>query len=136
MLRIELDSLPPAEYAVNRSGGRSHWFKKKARDAALNDVGVALNQAGWNRTDPPLEKARLTVTFYLPTRVRRDHGSLVERMKPILDALTMPTYKKDLTIQKDGYGVLLDDDLDCIGWPTYQHEYRPRQPGTIIEVQP
>lgn len=136
MLRLELDALPPAEYAVNRSHGHSHWFKKEARDAALNDVGVALNQAGWNRADPPLEKVHATVMFYLPTKGRRDHGSLVERMKPIWDALTMPTYKKDGTIWKDGYGVFVDDDLNCLGFPEYRYEYRPRQPGTIIEVQP
>jgi len=131
MLRIVLDSLPPAEYSSNRSQG-SYWIKKKARDSALNDVGVALNQAGWS--GPPLEKAHLTITFYLPTKGKRDHSGLVERMKPILDALTVPTYKKDGTIWKNGYGVLKDDDLDCIGWPTYQHEYRPRQPGTLILI--
>ena len=133
MLRIELSALPPAEYAVNRSGGRSHWFKKEARDAALNDVGVALNLAGWDRS-PPLETAHLTITFYLPTKIKRDHGSLVERMKPILDALTVPTYKKSGEIHKNGYGVLLDDDLDCIGFPDYRYEYRPRQPGTVITI--
>lgn len=135
MLRIELDALPPAEYAANRSSGRSHWFKKEARGAALNDVGVALNQAGWKRGEP-LEKAHLMVLFYLPNHLIRDHGSLVERMKPILDALTVPTYYKDGRIKKDGYGVLLDDDLNCIGFPDYRYEYRPKKPGTVIEVQP
>ena len=134
MLRLVLQELPPAEYAVNRSGGRSHWFKDKARLEALNAVGVALNEAGWDRKT--LEKAHVTVTFYLPTRGKRDHGSLVERMKPIWDALTVPTYLKSGEISKDGYGVLKDDDLNCIGWPTYQHEYRPRNPGTLIEVAP
>ncbi len=133
-MRLELDALPPAEYAVNRSSGRSHWFKKEARDAALNDVGVALNQEGWNH-GPALEKAHVTVLFYLPTKGRRDHGSLVERMKPIWDALTEPTFLKSGEIAKNGYGVLVDDDLNCIGFPEYRYEYRPRQPGTVIEVQ-
>ena len=134
MLRIVLDALPPAEYAANQSRGRSFWSLKEARDAALNDVGVALNQASWDRS-PPLEEAHLTITFYLPTKGKRDHGSLIERMKPILDALTVPTYKKSGEIHKNGYGVLLDDDLDCIGFPDYRYEYRPRQPGTVIEVR-
>jgi len=133
MLRIELDALPPAEYAVNYSGGRSHWYKKEARDAALNDVGVALNQAGWR--GEPLEKAHVVVTFYLPDKRKRDHGSLVERMKPIWDALTEPTYLKSGEIAKNGYGVLVDDDLACIGFPEYRYEYRARQPGTIIELE-
>ena len=89
MLKLELGALPPAEYAVNRSSGHSHWFKKEARDAALNDIGVALNQAGWNRGSP-LEKVHVTVTFYLPTKGRRDHGSLVERMKPICTPAPSP----------------------------------------------
>ncbi len=135
MLRIVLDALPPAEYAANENRGKSFWYLEKARDAALNDIGVALNQAGWDHS-PPLETAHLTITFYLPTKGKRDHGSLVERMKPILDALTEPTFKKDGTISKNGYSVLKDDDLDCIGFPDYQFEYRPRQPGTIIEVNP
>ncbi len=135
MLRIELDSLPPAEYAANQNRGMSHWFTKKARDAALNDIGVALNQAGWDRS-PPLEKVHVTVTFYLPDKRKRDHGGLVERMKPIFDALTVPTYRKDGTIHKDGYGVMLDDDLACLGWPTYRDEYRKGQSGTVIEIIP
>ncbi len=134
MLTIVLDALPPAEYAANESRGKSFWYLEKARDAALNDVGVALNQTGWDHSSP-LETARLRITFYLPTKVKRDHGSLVERMKPILDALTVPTYKKSGEIHKNGYGVLLDDDLDCIGFPDYRFEYRPRQPGTLIEVE-
>ena len=135
MLRIEPQELPPAEYAVNRSHGRSHWYKKKARLEALNVVGVALNEAGWDH-GAPIEKAHVKVLFYLPTKVKRDHGSLVERMKPIWDALTEPTYFKSGEIQKDGYGVLKDDDLNCIGFPEYKYEYRPRKPGTIIEVAP
>lgn len=133
MLRIELDALPPAEYAVNQSHGRSHWFKKEARDAALNDIGVALNQVGWR--GEPLEKAHVVVTFYLPDKRKRDHGSLVERMKPIWDALTVPTFYKLGGVKKQGYGVLKDDDLNCIGFPEYCYLYRPRQPGTVIEVQ-
>ncbi len=134
-LRIILDSLPPVAYAANSStkGTGNYWRKREAREQALNDVGVALNQSGWDHKT--LETAKVTVTFYLPTRGKRDHGGLVERMKPIWDALTVPSYLKSGEISKDGYGVLRDDDLACIGWPTYSHEYRPRNPGTLIEVE-
>ncbi len=134
-MRIELHALPPAAYSANNStkGTGNYCRKKKARDEALNTVGVALNEAGWK--GEPLETAKVTVTFYFPTKGKRDHGSFIERMKPIWDALTPPTYLKSGEISKNGYGVLKDDDLDCIGWPTYQHEYRPRKPGTVIEIE-
>ncbi len=137
-LRIELNELPPAEYSANENRGKSFWSMKGAKADALNSVGVALNLAGWNHAEP-MKQALVTVTFYLPSRIIRDHGSLIERMKPIWDALTVPTYYKTgakaNTIKKEGYGVLVDDDLNCIGFPTYQYEYRPRQPGMVIEIE-
>ena len=138
MLKITLDALPPAAFSANRSNS-NFWVKAKARKEAHADVGLALLKAGWDSTQMPMEQVLVTVTFYLPTKGKRDHGGLVERMKPIYDALTPPDYYKNGAkageLRRDGFAVIQDDDLTCMGWPTYQHEYRPREPGILIEIE-
>lgn len=132
-LRIVIPSLPPASYGANESRGQ-HWGRQY-RDAhgkrgAIPEVFALVLEQGWDR--PPLEKALVTVTFGLPDRRRRDGLMLMERVKPYIDALTS---------KPDGYGVvhgacvIVDDDLECIGFPVGGWFYSPRQPQTIIEVR-
>jgi len=129
---ITLPSLPPAEYSANYARGR-HWaVKQKITTAAHDEIIAALLEQGWRSDGEPLAKAMVTVTFYLPDRRKRDHGGLVERFKPWLDALTRNPDPR--TGVWRGAGVLWDDDLETIGWPVYGHCYSPRKPLTVVEV--
>lgn len=122
VLTLVLPSLPPTEYSANYSRGQ-HWAnKQEATQAAHDEIIAEVRNQGWHRE--PLQHARISVLFYLPDRRKRDSGGLIERFKPWLDALTV----------KCGGDVIQDDDLATIGWPTYRHEYRARQPGTQIEI--
>jgi len=133
-LTIVLHTLPPREFSANQSSGKTYRAKQGAKARSLKEVKAALDACGWDWGRAPIEKAKVAVMFYLPTRHKRDHGSLVERMKPVWDALTVPTYYKDGRIAKKGHSVLRDDDLTCMGWPYYSHKFRPRLPGTIITI--
>ncbi len=133
-LTISLPTLPPVEYSANKSRGRSwkaqygaSYGKRGARDQIM---ALVLEQ-GWK--GQPLTTARVLVHFYLPDLRTRDHGMLVERCKPWLDALTVGFKTKEGWIA--GAGVILDDKLKCIGFPVYTYEYRSRQAGTIITVE-
>ena len=123
VVRFELPYLPPKEYATNSN---SHWSAQRdkktgARQQVQGDVDMLLLESGW-RPGQMLQNPRFTVTFFLPTKAKRDHDGLVQRMKPIYDSLTES-------------GVILDDNLDVIDWPQYRHNYRKGQPGTLVEIR-
>ena len=122
--------MPPAEYAMNNSSGRS-WHaqrgKRGAKETAYAAVLQAAQAAGW-RPGQQFQHPRLRVTFCLPNHIRRDHDGLVQRCKPYYDALTEPQG------QKNGLGIIKDDCLDVMGWPTYRHLYG--KPGyVLIEIE-
>ena len=131
MLRLTLPCLPPVEYSANNSRGQ-HWAQKqKITQSAHDEIFIAVREQGWH--GEPLTKAVVKVTFGLPDRRKRDHGSLVERFKPWLDALTRNPDPKTKVWR--GVGVLWDDDLECIGWPVYTHVFSPRSPFTQITIE-
>lgn len=122
MLRIRIPSLPPAEYSANKSRGAA-WGRQfrvsHGKRGAAAEIHALVIEQGWQ--GEPIEKAVVKVTFGLPDRRKRDHSGLIERFKPWLDGLVTA-------------GVLVDDNLEVIGWPNYGHCYSPREPYTEIEV--
>jgi len=125
-LRLEIPSLPPAEYSANKARGAA-WGRQyrvsHGKRGAADEIIAAVNLQTWE--GPPMERARIVITFHLPDRRKRDAGMLQERMKPWFDALT-----------PKGAGVIQDDDLATIGFPTYMPPvYSPRCPKTIMEIQ-
>lgn len=128
-IRIILPYLPPASYAAN---SRRHWSARrgKAGDnrSVLDDVRLLLAEQGW--AGPVMERAVLTIAFGLPDKRVRDHGSLVERCKPVLDALTRREWHGQPVVP-----VIADDSLAVIGWPCYEHVESPGRPYTDILVQ-
>lgn len=84
---------------------------------------VALvKEQGWQ--GPPMERAEISLIFYLPDRQRRDGLMLLERMKFWIDGLV-----------ESHPPVIKDDDLLTIGFPAATAIYRKGQPGTVIEVR-
>ncbi len=133
LLRIVLAELPPASYGANQSRG-AHWGRQyrdsHGKRGAVEHVVVLVREQGWNR--PPLEKARVKVTFGLPDKRRRDATGLIERVKPYLDGLTSKPDKNGVV---HGASVIVDDDLECIGFPDFGWFSSPRVPVTIISVE-
>lgn len=133
-LVLELPQLPPKEYSHN--SGDAHWSKKaKVHQKIASDVYMLLLEAGWKPTQQ-WERAKLTITFYLPDRRRYDHDNLVGAMKPVIDALGPQRFRdrhgKVVTVQER---LLKDDSVWNIGLPEYRFEVRKGQPGTLIEIQ-
>ena len=119
MISIELPYLPPKEFSRN---SRAHWTAlHRVKNMVYDDVLITLMESGFKK-GKPLEQATVTFTFYIPDRRNRDADNLITACKPILDGLVRA-------------GVIEDDNLVTIGVPTYQFEYRLRNPGTLIEVR-
>jgi Holliday junction resolvase RusA-like endonuclease len=120
LLIFNLPYLPPASYSPN---SRASWAEKRGKygdnNRVLEDVRMVVLEAGWD--SEPMPAARVWVTFHLPTKRKLDHDNLTARMKPIFDAL--------VTV-----GVLADDSIDVIGWPTYGHVYS-NPAKTVIEIE-
>ena len=118
-LRIELPYLPPDSYSPNNRGS---WAEKRGRKGDNNrvseDVWALVIEAGWD--GEPLKAARCWMTFHIPTRHKRDPDNMVAKTKPIWDALVKA-------------GVLADDTIDVIGWPTYGHIYS-KPAKTVVEI--
>lgn len=126
ILRLTLPYLPPAEYGANRARGAA-WQRQfrvsHGKGGAVDTIIALVNETGWH--GPPMQKAVLRITFYLPDKRRRDGMMLLERCKPWFDGL----------VYRGGAGVIKDDDLGTIGFPVPAWEYRKGQPGTTIEIQ-
>ena len=122
-LRLELPCLPPAEYSANRARGAA-WQRQyrvsHGKRGAVGEIIALVKEQGWE--GPPMEHARVSCTFYFPDRRRRDGLSLWERSKPWFDGLVEA-------------GVIRDDDLMTISFPTACGTYRKGKPGTVIKVQ-
>ena len=124
-LRLELPSLPPVEYSANRSRGvawQRQYRVSHGNRGAVDEIVALVREQGWQ--GPPMQRAEVAVTFYLPNRRRLDGLALWERMKVWIDGL----------VQGEN-PVLKDADLTTIGFPTATWEYRKGRPGTLIEVR-
>ncbi len=129
-LIIRIPSLPPAEYAANKSRGAAWQVQQRAshgKRGAFEQVVALVKEQGWNQV--PLKQARVKVTFGLPDKRKRDGCGLIERMKPWLDGLTAKVYKTHI-----GAGVIFDDDLESIGFPEFHWVFSRGEPFTEIQV--
>ena len=128
-IAIQLPYLPPAQPNAGYQGSNLNVIRAKIRQIKAQcrkDVTARLLEAGWVDGTPPFQQAVVLVTFWLPTRGRRDHDNLVAAMKPIFDALHPDEDHPD--------GVLVDDNLGVIGIPFYDYDVRPGLTRTIIEI--
>ena len=70
-LRIEMPYLPPAEYGANRSRGAA-WQRQyrvsHGKRGAVEEIMALVLEQGWEW--PPMERATVRLTFYLPSRLR------------------------------------------------------------------
>lgn len=126
---IRLPYLPPAQPNASYKG-TNPWvmaaIRRKLKERCRQDVTALLLEEGWQKGTPPFKTAEILVTFYLPSRIKRDHDNLVAAMKPIYDALHPDEENPD--------GVILDDHLGIIGIPLYDWVYRPGLSQTVIEI--
>jgi crossover junction endodeoxyribonuclease RusA len=113
-MKIIINAIPPS---LNKFAGRkNYWEYRKVKEEWKELVYYTCKQQKYET----LNKAIVTVTYYFPTKARRDPDNHAGKM--ILDGLTAA-------------GVILDDSFDCI-------ELRLRggcdkeNPRTEIEVLP
>ena len=124
VLRLELPTVPPAEYSANRARGAA-WERQyrvsHGKQGAVDEIISLVKEQGWQ--GPPMQRATIKIMFHLPDRLRRDGFGLLERMKPWLDGLVQGEMP-----------VLRDDDLTTIGFPTADWCWDPGHAQTVIEV--
>lgn len=126
-LSVELPELPPSP---NRTRGQQHWGARANLDARWRTMSYRLALDVANRlprelrAQLPLPAARLSATFYLPDRRRRDPGNLVgsEGLKAAIDGLVDAKWIVD-----DSVAVLLV-------YGPFSFEFRPSKPGCRLTV--
>jgi len=116
-LKFILPYLPPESHSPN---SRAHFrVKGEASRSVRDDIRVLIREAGWGGERWPA--ANCWVVFHLPTKHRRDPDNLTARMVPVWNALVRE-------------GLLVDDNIDVIGWPVYSHVYgKPAQTVVALE---
>ena len=97
-----------ADSTIDESPVKQLLVRQAGFCGMLLNLGALVLEQGWDLSSPEIRKAEASCLFHFPQRRVRDHGSFIERMKPLWDALVR-------------LGVLSDDNLDVIGWPTYRH---------------
>ena len=114
-MKIVLKGIPPS---LNQTAGRKNvWTYRQNKDLWTNAVAWAARAA---HTPPkPFQMARVTITYFFPTRARHDADNYAG--KYLLDGLTIA-------------GVIVDDDLKHIS-TTIRGEYDKDNPRTEIEVE-
>ena len=109
-----IDGIPPSN---NRYIGRdARWAYREAKREWAALVRAAV---GRNKPPKPFSRARVVLTYYFPTRGRRDPDNYAGKM--ILDGLTAA-------------GVLEDDSFDHIEL-ILRGGYDKDRPRTEIEVE-
>lgn len=118
-LRIEIPWLPPKELSPN-AGKKQNVNKLNRITIKAHDDVIALVREQ-QAVGEPLARARVTMTFVVPTRGRRDKGNLIASAKPFLDGLTLAK-------------VIRDDAWEYIDeiYPAVQYEKGVSK--TIIEI--
>ena len=121
MLRIEIPGLPPRECSPN---ARVHWRVKAdaAREFGSTVFYCAVDAR--NRTGEPskwknLDHAKVSVTFMLPNKRRRDLDNLIASMKSGIDSLVR-------------CGIITDDSAGHVKL-SYKAEFGA-EAMTIVEV--
>lgn len=101
--------------SLNHYAGRKNpWEYRQDKEKWKIIVMLTCRQ----RPPKPYEKARVTITYYFPTRARRDPDNYTPKF--LLDGLTAA-------------GIIKDDSFQCIEL-TVRGEYDKERPRTEIEV--
>ena len=135
ILTLGFDDMPPASYSPNN---RQHWTIRRGTQGSDDLLWDLLVKAALQKIEPlpegwPMRLATVQVEFRFPGRVwrpeigeggkmRRDADNYTPRMKPVFDALV-------------AHGVLIDDNIDVIGWPHYSHMYTTPKGITITIIE-
>ena len=107
-----IPSIPPS---LNRFAGRKNSREYQRLKREWKDLVYCLCMP---RPRAPLERARVTLTYYFPTRARRDPDNYAGKL--ILDGLTAA-------------GVIKDDSFDCIDL-VLRGAYDKTHPRTEITI--
>lgn len=111
MIRIEIPGLPKR---FNQGQG-THW---RARHAHNRKWKTWVGRALIGQIPPqPYPKAELTLVRV--SSVMPDFDGLVQSFKPIVDALKF-------------FGVIIDDNMNVIGQPSYRWEKGKAKEGKVI----
>jgi len=112
MLHYTIPAIPPS---LNKFAGRQNVHAYRRQKQEWKDMVKLLC-----RPVPaqPLERAIVTLTYYFPTRARRDSDNYAGKM--ILDGLTAA-------------GIIADDSFNCIEL-VLRGEYDKANPRTEITV--
>lgn len=116
VLEIVLDGLP-----ARTNSAKTAWQARAAE--AKKWKGLVVNAVRLSRNQPatPLSRARLTLIRC--SSIRPDSDGLVSGFKHCVDGLIQA-------------GVIIDDNFDVIGMPTYLWEKAPPKKGMIkIKVE-
>lgn len=117
-LKLQIDGLPKR---FNQSQG-SHWsVRHRESKKWLKLVNEAIVYGRFGTPRVPLTKAKLTLVRC--SARAPDADGLVQSFKPVVDA-----FKK--------LNIIIDDNMNVIGMPTYQWEKAPMKKGFIrIELE-
>ena len=137
VLTIILPMLPPRVLSPN--GSNVHWSQQWREKQAIKDqVRALVLEQGW--PGPPIQQARVVISFGLPDRRVRDDDNLMGNgmVKAILDALTGkvrnigPMGKPNGPWLPDRF-VLQDDSRKHVTVECRTHE-SPGRPETRVEI--
>ncbi len=117
-LRIELP-LPPKELSPN--GGKKwnvHKINRITHEAQEHAIAAVREQIPFGK---PLEQAKVTIVFVVPTKGRYDLDNFIAAAKPYQDGLVKAS--------------VITDDCYQVMKPTYDVEYQRGVRRTVITVE-
>lgn len=110
-MKISIPQIPPS---LNKFAGRKNEWEYRKQKQYWKDLICYSTK----RPKKSMEKARVKITYYFPTRTRRDPDNYAGKM--LLDGLTAA-------------GIIKDDSFDCIEL-VLNGGYDKDKPRTEIEV--
>lgn len=110
-MKIVIPQIPPS---LNKFAGRKNEWEYREQKKYWKDLICVSTK----RPKEPIEKARVTITYFFPTRIRRDPDNY--NGKFIMDGLTAA-------------GIIKDDSFSCIEL-VLKGAYDKAKPRTEIEV--
>ena len=112
-------SIPAIPPSLNEFAGRENaWDYRELKKQWTRDICLVCHVG--RRPPEPMPKARVTLTYYFPSRRRHDPDNYAGKL--IMDGLTAA-------------GVIKDDSFDCVEL-VLRGGYDPKFPRTEIEVEP
>jgi Holliday junction resolvase RusA-like endonuclease len=111
VLEFTLHGLPARTNSAHTSWRARHAEARKWKSMVVSAVILKRAKPAW-----PLTKAKLTLTRH--SSIRPDADGLVSGFKHVVDGLIEA-------------GVIIDDNMDVIGMPTYEWKKAPQRNGFI-----